>query len=75
MDGLNTGDQCDEDDLMEELELMAQEAKGASSSEATAEVEPQAIVVGIDPSLFPSAPRQKSEAKQKLLSADSAAEL
>ena len=76
MGGLNTGDQYDEDDLMEELELMAQEGEAASEpAAAEAEVEPQAIVVGIDPSLFPKAPRGKREAKQKLLEADSAAEM
>jgi hypothetical protein len=77
MGGLNTGDQYDEEDLMEELELMAQEGEAAAAPEAAAqaEVEPQAIVVGIDPSLYPSAPRRNAEAKQKLLSADSAAEL
>ena len=74
MGGLNTGDQYDEADLMEELELMAQESEAASEpASAEAEVEPQAIVVGIDPSLFPKAPREKAEAKQKLLEADSAA--
>ena len=47
---------------------------------AKAEVEPQAIVVGIDPSQFPSAPKaaasrrsKKREAKQRLLDADAAA--
>ncbi len=76
MGGLNTGDQYDEDDLMEELELMQRETEEDAMPEAAAEaeVEPQAIVVGIDPSLYPSAPRRKGEAKQKLLSADSAAE-
>ena len=77
MGGLNTGDQYDEDDLMEELELMAQEVELAAAPEAAveAEVEPQAIVVGIDPSLYPKAPRRGAEAKQKLLAADSAAGL
>ena len=75
MGGLNTGDQYDEDDLMEELELMAQEVEAEATPEAAAEaeVEPQAIVVGIDPSLYPKAPRQKAESKRKLLEADSAA--
>ena len=76
MGGLNTGDQYDEEDLMEELELLAQEGEAASEpTAAEAEVEPQAIVVGIDPSLFPKAPRRRVEAKQKLLEADSAAEV
>jgi len=79
MGGLNTSDQFDDDDLMEELELMQREAaedEATSEDAATAkaEVEPQAIVVGIDPALFPSAPKAKREAKQKLLAADSAAE-
>ena len=75
MGGLNTGDQYDEDDLMEELELMQKEVEEDAPTEAAAEaeVEPQAIVVGIDPSLYPSAPRRNAEAKQKLLAADSAA--
>jgi len=38
-------------------------------------VEPQAIVVGIDPELYPKAPRGRKEQKQKLLAHDSAAEL
>jgi hypothetical protein len=80
MGGLATNDQYDEDDLLEELELMQREAQEAAAPEAAreatrAEVEPRAIVVGIDPSLYPSAPlRGKAEAKQKLLAADSAAE-
>ncbi len=77
MGGLNTGDQYDEDDLLEELELMQRETgeDAAPEAAAKAEVEPQAIVVGIDPSMFPKAPRERVEAKQKLLAADSAAEL
>jgi len=78
MGGLNTNDQFDEDDLLEELELMQREVEETATSEdavlASAEVEPQAIVVGIDPALYPSAPKVKREAKQKLLAADSAAE-
>lgn len=78
MGGLNTNDQFDEDDLLEELELMQREVEETATSEdavlASAEVEPQAIVVGIDPALYPLAPKAKREAKQKLLAADSAAE-
>ena len=73
---------------LEELELLArepddEEATAAaaaaaeealpSAADAKAMVEPQAIVVGIDPSQFPSAPKAKREIKQKLLAADSAA--
>jgi hypothetical protein len=85
MGGLNTNDQYDEDDLLEELQLMAQEEEEeapevASVPSAKAEVEPQAIVVGIDPALYPKAPvaarrSKKREAKQRLLDEDSAAEL
>ncbi len=79
MGGLATNDQYDEDDLLEELECMQREAQAEAAPEeapvaAKAEVEPQAIVVGIDPELFPKAPRGKAEAKQSLLAADSAAE-
>jgi hypothetical protein len=79
MGGLATNDQYDEDDLLEELELMQREAAPeaapvAAPVAAKAEVEPQAIVVGIDPALYPEAPRGKAEAKQSLLAADSAAE-
>ena len=75
MGGLATSDQYDEDDLLEELELMQREAAPeAAPVAAQAEVEPQAIVVGIDPALYPEAPRGKAEAKQSLLAADSAAE-
>ena len=81
MGGLAANDQYDEDDLLEELETMQREAQqeAATAPEAApvaakAEVEPQAIVVGIDPALFPKAPRGKAEAKQSLLAADSAAE-
>ena len=82
MGGLAKVDDYDEDDLMEELELLArepgEEAAPEAASEAApevtrAEVEPQAIVVGIDPSQFPTAPKAKREMKQKLLAADSAA--
>ena len=55
---------------------MARESEDAAEREAAvqkAEVEPQAIVVGIDPALYPSAPKAGREAKQKLLEADSAA--
>jgi len=83
MGGLNTGDQFDDDDLMEELELMQRETEEeeASAPAAKAEVEPQAIVVGIDPAQFPKAPgtaarrNKKREAKRRLLDEDSAAEL
>ena len=80
MGGLATNDQYDEDDLLEELELMQREGQAGAAPEAApvaakAEVEPQAIVVGIDPALYPEAPRSgKAEAKQSLLAADSAAE-
>ncbi len=76
MGGLAKVDEYDEADLMEELELMSREAEDAAEPEAAvqkAEVEPQAIVVGIDPALYPSAPKARREAKQKLLEADSAA--
>lgn len=79
MGGLAKVDDYDDDELMEELELMQQETGEAAAPEAAAvaakaEVEPQAIVVGIDPLMYPSAPMAKREAKQKLLAADSAAE-
>ena len=80
MGGLAKVDDYDEDELMEELEQMQEETGEEAAPEAApepvaakAEVEPQAIVVGIDPSQFPSAPKSKREMKQKLLSADSAA--
>lgn len=79
MGGLAKTDDYDEDDLMEELEKMQAEAGAEEVSEtstaaaANVEVEPQAIVVGIDASQYPSAPKRKSEMKQKLLEADSAA--
>lgn len=85
MGGLAKADDYDEDDLLEELENMQREpgeevvaeAAPAEAAAAKAEVEPQAIVVGIDPSLYPEAPKAKREAKreakQKLLEADSAA--
>jgi charged multivesicular body protein 6 len=87
MGGLAKADDYDEEDLLEELELLAREPDGEkateptaaaaeeaspSAAEAKAMVQPQAIVVGIDPTLFPSAPK-KDEIKQKLLAADSAA--
>jgi len=84
MGGLSTSDQFDEEDLMEELELMQREAEeeaapeAAPAVEAKAEVEPQAIVVGIDPEMFPKAPTagrrsKKREAKRRLLDDDAAA--
>ena len=85
MGGLASNDQYDEDELLEELELMAREshmetaaaAEEAPAPAAKAQVEPQAIVVGIDPSLFPKAPsarKTKREQKKRLLAADAAAE-
>lgn len=85
MGGLATNDNYDEDELMEELELMARDThmetvvEEAPASVAKAHVEPQAIVVGIDPELYPKAPtaaaarRSKREQKQQLLSVDSMA--
>ena len=85
MGGLATNDQYDEDELLEELELMAREsyaettvaAEEAPAPAAKAQVEPQAIVVGIDPELFPKAPsatrKSKREQKKRLLADDSAA--
>ena len=77
MGGLTAGDHYDEDDLLAELEGMAQEPEEAAMTEEVAatkaDVEPQAIVVGIDPALYPKAPSRRREARQKLLSADSAA--
>jgi len=78
MSGLAKADDYDEDDLLEELELLAQSPEDEAAPEPEpaaalkAEVSPQAIVVGIDPALYPSAPK-RGEQKQKLLSADSAA--
>lgn len=71
MGGLTAGDHYDEDDLLAELEGMTQEPEEAAVTKA--HVEPQAIVVGIDPALYPKAPSRRREARQKLLSADSAA--
>ena len=77
MGGLTAGDHYDEDDLLAELEGMAQESEEVAAPEealvAKARVEPQAIVVGIDPALYPKAPSKRREARQTLLSADSAA--
>lgn len=78
MGGLNTNGQYDDDDLLEELELMQRESEEQAYEEAPAvatpaHVEPEAIVVGIDPSLYPKAPRQNREAKKRLLADDSAA--
>ena len=73
--GLNKHD-FDEDELMAEIEAMSQPEPAAESEAvpAKAQVEPQAIVVGIDPQLYPKAPRAQKEQKQKLLAHDSAAE-
>ena len=80
--GLNRSD-FDDEELMAEIEAMSQaEAVPTSAAAAEAEapavkaqVEPRAIVVGIDPELYPAAPAQKQrrEQKQKLLDNDSAA--
>ena len=73
--GLNRND-FDEDELMAEIEAMSQMDPAPAPTEATAkaQVEPQAIVVGIDPALYPKAPSQRREQKQKLLDHDAAAE-
>jgi ATP/maltotriose-dependent transcriptional regulator MalT len=84
MGGLATNDHYDEDELLEELELMAREshaetaaaAEEAPAPAAKALVEPQAIVVGIDPELYPKAPssrKSKREQKKRLLADDAAA--
>lgn len=85
MGGLATNDHYDEDELLEELELMARESHAetaaaveeAPAPAAKAQVEPQAIVVGIDPEQFPKAPsaarKSKREQKKRLLADDSAA--
>ena len=81
MGGLAKVDEYDDDELLDELELLAQEGEEEAAPEAAAaaspqqaEVEPQAIVVGIDPELYPKVPKaRKAEMKQKLLEADSAA--
>jgi len=73
----------DDDELMEEIEAMSQSetatamapAEAPASKAATkAQVEPRAIVVGIDPALYPTAPARRREQKQKLLAHDAAAE-
>ena len=89
MGGLTTNDHFDEDDLLEELEMLAaQDSEGETAAPESvapatkAAVEPQAIVVGIDPALYPKTPasstkatrRKTREIKQQLLAADSAAE-
>lgn len=87
MGGLGASDHFDEDELLEELECMQRETVEEAAPEvapvaAKAQVEPQAIVVGIDPTLYPKAPpnvaaasrrNKKREAKQRLLDADAAA--
>jgi len=85
--GLNRSD-FDEEELMEEIEAMSQldaapcetsasaEAASSSSEGAAADPEPTevaAIVVGIDPELYPKAPKKRREQKQRLLANDSAA--
>ena len=81
--GLNRSD-FDDEELMAEIEAMSQAESVPSSTAAAAEaeapavkaqIEPRAIVVGIDPELYPSAParKQRREQKQKLLDNDSAA--
>lgn len=81
--GLNKND-FDEEELMAEIEEMSRletipepaEAEAEDeASEAAPTVAPTAIVVGIDPELYPSAPRRRprKEQKQKLLAHDSAA--
>jgi hypothetical protein len=76
MGGLAKVDDYDDDDLLAELEGLASVPEGVEAPEvatAVADVAPAAIVVGIDPGLYPKAPR-RGEHRQKLLSADSAAE-
>ena len=70
MGGLNTNDRYDEGELLEELRLMAQEGEEEAPS-ARAVVEPQAIVSGIEPALYPKAPvacrrGEKREATRRL---------
>ena len=60
--------------LEAELEDLTSLLGEAEAAEEAPEVAPTAIVVGIDPALFPSAPRRRTrkEQKQKLLEHDSA---
>ena len=66
----------DDDDLMAEIEEMGRaemaEAEAEAEAPTKASVAPAAIVVGIDPALYPKAPAQRREQKQKLLAHDSA---
>ena len=72
MGGLAKSDDYDEEELMEELESLAQAADAKEVSQEVA-MASNAIVVGIDPALYPKAPSRKRESRQKLLAADSAA--
>tara|TARA_B110000858_G_scaffold138672_1_gene157475 strand:+ start:3376 stop:4257 length:882 start_codon:yes stop_codon:yes gene_type:complete len=78
MGGLVKSDDFDDDDILEELESMTVESQSATVAQrqpetASAEtITQEAIVVGIDPSLYPSAPTKK-EQRLKLLSSDSSA--
>lgn len=73
----------DDEELMAEIDAMSQvEAKPHATAavsgavERAEDAEPtavSAIVVGIDPGLYPKAPNKKREQKQRLLSNDSAA--
>lgn len=73
MGGLVKADEYDDDDLMEELETLARDSEGSVAPEEAPSVyvAPAAIVVGIDPALYPMAPK-RNEHRQKLLAADSA---
>ena len=79
--GINKND-FDDDELMAEIEAMSQlepapvatESPAAESATESDPTEVAAIVVGIDPALYPKAPKKKKrEQKQRLLSDDSAA--
>lgn len=72
MGGLVKADDYDDDELMEELESLTKDSEGGAAPEESPSVyvAPAAIVVGIDPSLYPMAPK-RNEHKQKLLAADS----
>ena len=61
-------------EAMSQMEPVATETPAAPESATESEpTEVAAIVVGIDPALYPKAPKKKREQKQRLLSDDSAA--
>jgi len=66
-------DNFDDDELLEELEAMQADESDVSAPAAPVAVQSPAIVVGIDPSAYPAAPKASKKLERKSLLSDDGA--